>query len=400
VHGSEFATWCQLPLRARLSGGASGVVEATLSPATDVCGNRKIGSRNLDRPDNLANPRAVRRTFLFFLLIAGASLLWGLVWQTRSGRPPKERVVEGQIVDAQRGTPVSGAQIISDDGTGSPIGRTFSDPLGRFSFTKSAVSSGPSSFIVRAPGYAELRLNEDSPSIPRDRENIRSTTLRVELKQSSSEEHDRPDIVRDFRSGPVPSGQGADFRVYSLCSDPPDSVPKDYVVKSAQFNLAGDRRCNAWATCSEQSRTSKQICWQFSMQGHNECNLPFGHCSQAALSEGFLHVTYGFVAPESSPSKAQVVYIQFASTSQEKDAAQLCEAVIRQGYVCPPPVKLRGQFSPGLKWFDPHDEASAGELSVIATHTGVSSVLDTPKQENLSTRPVGAMEIWLNGPEK
>ena len=343
----------------------------------------------------------MRRTFAVWIVIAMAGMGWGLVRQLQTDRQPQDQRIEGQIVDGLRGTPVSGAQVISDDGSGSRINRTYSDALGRFSLSKSARNAGPSSLIVRAPGYAEWRLSGDDRGVPNDHANTPATPVtRIALEHSVSQEHSPPDLVREFTSGPVPSGQGADFRSYSLCSDPPDSLPKGYVVKSVQFNLIGDRQCNAWATCSEQSRGPAQVCWQFSLQGHSECNALFKGCASARTSQGVLHVTYGFVAPASIPDKAQVVYVQFASPSAEHDAALLCDAVARRGYACPTPVLLRGQFSPGLRWFDSHDEAVAGELSDIASRIPGFSGPDTAKQEVLSARPVGAVEIWLNGPVK
>jgi hypothetical protein len=97
----------------------------------------------------------------------------------------------------------------------------------------------------------------------------------------------RPTQIQAFekRSGPKSSGPGRSFASYELCSDPlPD--PEHTVIQSSDFYLLGDRSCGAWATCEPISKTPTQVCWKFSMQGHDERPL-----NSVGMSEGILRYT-------------------------------------------------------------------------------------------------------------
>jgi len=106
-------------------------------------------------------------------------------------------------------------------------------------------------------------------------------------------------IISTCRSGPLPSGNGKNFSsLYTLCSDASSCNPQapgpDYVIQKDQFELVGDRRCNAWSQCTrESSSTPHRVCYAFQMQGHDEWQGPFGlGGSGEAFSEGVLSVTW------------------------------------------------------------------------------------------------------------
>jgi hypothetical protein len=99
------------------------------------------------------------------------------------------------------------------------------------------------------------------------------------------------DITDIYRSGPQISGAGKSFSAaYDLCSGDP---PSGYVIKSNLFQLAGDRRCNQWATCTQTRNEATKVCWQFTLQGHEEQTGVFklGQSGQA-YSEGVLSVVW------------------------------------------------------------------------------------------------------------
>jgi hypothetical protein len=100
-----------------------------------------------------------------------------------------------------------------------------------------------------------------------------------------------PDETEIYRSGPQISGEGKNFSEgYALCSGDP---PKGYVIKSNRFYLAGDRQCGRWATCKETRNEATKVCWEFSLQGHEEQTGFFrpGEKGQA-YSEGVLSVVW------------------------------------------------------------------------------------------------------------
>lgn len=100
-----------------------------------------------------------------------------------------------------------------------------------------------------------------------------------------------PDVTEIYRSGPQISGEGKGFsESYVLCSGDP---PRGYVIKSNRFYLAGDRQCGRWATCRQTRNEATKVCWEFSMQGHQEQTGFFkpGEKGQA-YSEGVLSVLW------------------------------------------------------------------------------------------------------------
>jgi hypothetical protein len=65
-----------------------------------------------------------------------------------------------------------------------------------------------------------------------------------------------------------PSGSGAGWSPwYSITSDPPKP---GFIVATSSFALEGDRRCGAWAECSQTFKGPASVVWQFRLQGHNE----------------------------------------------------------------------------------------------------------------------------------
>lgn len=76
-------------------------------------------------------------------------------------------------------------------------------------------------------------------------------------------------VPRAKSSPPTPSGSGRAFgRPNEVCI--PRDLPGYAIVPSSiQYNLTGDRRCGAWATCDLISRDTA-ICMSFSLQGHDE----------------------------------------------------------------------------------------------------------------------------------
>lgn len=86
------------------------------------------------------------------------------------------------------------------------------------------------------------------------------------------------------RTQNLPSGMGRFFSPpYEICSDP---LPSNSQIVAAEFRLVGDRACGAWAECRETSKTPSQVCWSFSLQGHDEWFPP-----RPAFSQGVLTVT-------------------------------------------------------------------------------------------------------------
>jgi hypothetical protein len=124
-------------------------------------------------------------------------------------------------------------------------------------------------------------------------EHLQLAAKAVELKAPAAEMAVAalPDRTEIYRSGPQVSGAGKNFSVpYDLCSGDP---PSGYVIKSNRFLLAGDRQCDRWATCKETRNEATKVCWQFSLQGHEEQTGFFkpGQTGQA-YSEGVLTVVW------------------------------------------------------------------------------------------------------------
>jgi hypothetical protein len=133
--------------------------------------------------------------------------------------------------------------------------------------------------------------------IGQEAEHVQSTAKAVEVAKpptavtAAATAPALPDVTDIYRSGPQISGAGSNFsQPYDLCSGPP---PAGYVIKSNRFMLAGDRQCGRWATCKETRNEATKVCWQFSLQGHEEQTGIFkpGESGQA-YSEGVLTVVW------------------------------------------------------------------------------------------------------------
>jgi hypothetical protein len=87
-------------------------------------------------------------------------------------------------------------------------------------------------------------------------------------------------------SGPKPSGLSNAFSApYELCTD---KIPDGMKILKQQFTLSGDRTCGSWSTCTLTTDTPARVCWQFTLQGHDEWFPP-----RPAFSSGMLKYTYG-----------------------------------------------------------------------------------------------------------
>lgn len=128
-------------------------------------------------------------------------------------------------------------------------------------------------------------------------EKMQMSTKAVELAKAPAQAAEAvaaramPDVNDIYRSGPQISGAGKNFsESYALCSGDP---PKGYVIKSKTFLLVGDRQCGRWATCRETRNEATKVCWEFSLQGHEE-QTGFFHPGEKgqAYSEGVLSVVW------------------------------------------------------------------------------------------------------------
>lgn len=79
-----------------------------------------------------------------------------------------------------------------------------------------------------------------------------------------------PRIRREVGSGTRSSGVRKAFSSpYDVCLGP---APQKYtiVADSARFWLTGDRSCGAWSTCDWMVRDDTNVCFRFTLQGHDE----------------------------------------------------------------------------------------------------------------------------------
>jgi hypothetical protein len=130
------------------------------------------------------------------------------------------------------------------------------------------------------------------PPIGQAAEQVQLTAKAVEVaKPAAAAAPALLDVTDIYRSGPQISGAGKNFSApYDLCSGDP---PSGYVIKSNRFLLAGDRQCGQWATCKQTRNEATKVCWQFTLQGHDEQTGIFkpGQSGQA-YSEGVLSVVW------------------------------------------------------------------------------------------------------------
>src|ERR1700754_2533431 len=100
-----------------------------------------------------------------------------------------------------------------------------------------------------------------------------------------------PRITREAHSGDKPSGIKKDFSPpYELCLG---AAPAPYtlVAESVRFWLTGDRSCGAWSTCDWTKRDDTNVCFRFTLQGHDELFLNDG----VRMSEGHVSAEYQLI---------------------------------------------------------------------------------------------------------
>jgi hypothetical protein len=80
------------------------------------------------------------------------------------------------------------------------------------------------------------------------------------------------------------SGLGRNFgATYPVCSD---TLSPDQRIVDHHFRLEGDRACGSWSSCTLIKSSPKEVCYAFSLQGHDEWFPP-----RTADSAGILAVT-------------------------------------------------------------------------------------------------------------
>lgn len=100
-----------------------------------------------------------------------------------------------------------------------------------------------------------------------------------------------PRVTREAHSGPRLSGVKKAFSPpYEFCLGP---APAHYtlIAESARFWLTGDRSCGSWSSCDWTRRDDANLCFQFTLQGHDE--FPFD--DGVRQSEGHLSADYRLV---------------------------------------------------------------------------------------------------------
>lgn len=126
------------------------------------------------------------------------------------------------------------------------------------------------------------RLGQTKPTIEVRSEGRLLTKIRVSATPAE------PEMAREISSGPKDSGPFKDFSaLYQLCLGAP-TEGYTLVNSSDEFWLTGDRRCGAWSTCEVARRDTTNVCWVFSLQGHDEISDNRG----IRQSEGHLRARY------------------------------------------------------------------------------------------------------------
>jgi hypothetical protein len=149
----------------------------------------------------------------------------------------------------------------------------------------------------QAPGVLVLSIPAQQPGEARSEVRISATSakpmptmiLAVHLHALP------PTQVVEQSSGNKPSGRGKDFSgIYSVCAKAPS--PGNYVHASNKYWLTGDRACEAWSTCAGRlDPNGKELCMEFTLQGHDECLGPFANCNPTRDSEGHVQATFRLI---------------------------------------------------------------------------------------------------------
>ena len=95
-----------------------------------------------------------------------------------------------------------------------------------------------------------------------------TSTLVSAAPQNTPKVVPQPDVV----SPPMLSGIGKKFSdpPYELCA----LAPPGTAIAKAVFFLVGDRSCGGWSTCKQTATEPTKVCWQFTLQGHDELPAP------------------------------------------------------------------------------------------------------------------------------
>jgi hypothetical protein len=140
-------------------------------------------------------------------------------------------------------------------------------------------------------GETELRLRVDARSVgPVGRVMLLGATdgpavAPIDIRAGRAE----ATLTTSVSSGPQLSGSASSFSPpYKVCSGP---SPAGYTFASDSFALTGDRQCGSWATCTPMQRDDNDVCWSFTLQGHNEFPAILNNAGRRS-SEGHLRVEY------------------------------------------------------------------------------------------------------------
>jgi hypothetical protein len=352
----------------------------------------------MDQPSGIfeskTSKRPSRRAVFFSVFFTVVVMLVPVFYFLHSGgRPGSHDAVSrisGRVLNEKRQA-LPGAQVVvAGDGTTTPQ-ITYVDEQGIFLVVVPS-SVRIARLTVSAAGYEsyarELQLQGGSQL-----EEMILTPI-PELTHA----HEPPREQRDD-SGLVPSGPGANWsNWYRVCST---TAPQGFRVSSSSFFLEGDRRCNAWSECQEESRNDSQVCWRFRLQGHSEAVF---QNEGRALSRGVLLTTLEH-APEVQPHNDRygVVYIQFSGEQNRQVVQELRQELVKNGYRAPGVQRLDFQFPNSVKYFNDADGENASGLATIvssflnARHSPLA-VVPAVRASSDATVPAGQMEVWLSFP--
>jgi hypothetical protein len=174
-----------------------------------------------------------------------------------------------RILDADKNGPLAGASI---RGCGSTNVMTDAFGVGKL---KLGQKNYPCDLEVVTTGYGAARLRlQAQRSDP---------NMTVVLSPLSPPEP----YVEIVRSGPRPSGLGAEYSPWYELRSPPPKEGFIIDMERTHYSLSGDRRCNEWSECQLRQESPESVLFLFRMQGHSEWFPP-----HQAASEGVLRVQY------------------------------------------------------------------------------------------------------------
>jgi hypothetical protein len=297
--------------------------------------------------------------------------------------------ISGRVLD-ENGEPLRGAQVIVTTAD-PPIQQIeYVDEKGIF-FTSVPSSSRTAKVQINAVDHISFERELELKGGSQIEEGIRLTRVAepVHTAQAVSVQND----VTDF----VPSGPGANWSDwYRLCSRP---APEGFRVARSAFHMEGDRNCNAYSECREDSDSDKQVCWMFRMQGHSESVF---QNQGRAMSRGVLQTILEPI-PEVAVNRERygVVYIQFSGERNRRLAEELRQELIKDGYKAGEVQQLEFPYPNSVKYFNDADAASASALAntvsaFLKSHQDDGSLVLSVRNSGDTPVPVGQMEVWIN----